>query len=144
MKVAGIKRFVLDASVTLAWCFHEESTHFTEAVLDSLVRGSEAVAPVIWPLEVANALLMGERRKRLTTADVSAILQRIVRLRIAVDPIRINDAFGTILFLARKEQLSEYDASYLELALREGLPLATLDDRLRSGARNNGVPLIQI
>jgi len=88
--------------------------------------------------------LMSERRKRLTTADVSAVLQRIVRLRIVVDPIRMQDAFGTILFLARKEQLTEYDASYLELALREGLPLATLDGRLRSGARNNGVPLLQI
>ncbi|HXJ90876.1 MAG TPA: type II toxin-antitoxin system VapC family toxin [Candidatus Binatia bacterium] len=144
MKVGATRRFVVDASMTVAWCFREESTTLSEAVLDSLLGESEAIAPAIWPFEVANALLMSERRKRLTTADVSAVLQRIVRLRIVVDPIRIQDALGTILFLARKEQLTEYDASYLELALREGLPLATLDSRLRSGARNNGVPLLQI
>lgn len=142
MKVVATRRFVVDASITLAWCFQDESTPFTEAILDLLLADSEAVAPAIWPLEVANALLVGERRKRLATADVSALLHRIVRLRISVDPIRMHDAFGTILFLARKEQLSEYDASYLELALREGLPLATRDDRLRESARNNGVPLI--
>lgn len=143
MKVADTKRFVLDASMTVAWCFPEESTALTEAVLDSLLGDSEAVVPVVWALEVANALLMGERRKRLATADVSAVLKRIADLPIAVEPMRVQDAFGTIIFLARKERLSEYDASYIELALREGLPLATLDERLRDAARNNGIPLIR-
>ena len=143
MKAGATKRFVVDASMTLAWCFQDETTPFTEAVLNSLLGDSEAVAPAVWPLEVANALLVSERRKRITTADVSAVLKRIADLRITVDPIRVHDAFGTILFVARKDQLTEYDASYIELALREGLPLATLDSRLRDAARNNGVPLIR-
>lgn len=144
MKVAGTKGFVVDASMTLASCFQEESTPFSEAVLDLLPGDGEAVAPAMWPLEVADALLVAEPRKRLTTTDVSAVLKRIVDLRISVEPIRTHDAFGTILFLARKERLSEYDASYVELALREGLPLATLDRQLRDAVRNNGVPLIRV
>lgn len=144
MKAAGTKRFVVDASMTLSWCFEAESTPFTEAILDSLTKDFEALVPAIWPLEMANALLVGERLKRVTTAEVSSILKRIVDLPISVDPIRVESAFGTILFLARKEHLSEYDASYIELALREGVPLATLDERLRHAASNSGVPLIRI
>jgi hypothetical protein len=68
MKAAATKRFVVDASMTLAWCFSDESTAFTESVLDLLANGAEAIAPAIWPFEVANALLMGERRKRVTPA----------------------------------------------------------------------------
>ena len=143
MKVAATKRFVLDASVTLAWCFADEATTYTEAVLDLLANGAEAVAPAIWPFEVANAVLTGERRKRITLAQVAPILQRIADLQIFVDPIRVDRAFGPTLLLARKEQLTEYDAAYLELALREGLPLATLDDRLRRAARTAGIALVR-
>jgi len=72
MKVDGTKRFVLDASVTLAWCFPDEGSKHTEAILDLLADGAEAIAPPIWPLEVANALLVGERRKRaFTVAQVT-------------------------------------------------------------------------
>ena len=143
MKAAATKRFVVDASMTLAWCFPDESSPYTEAVLDLLTRGSEAMVPSVWPLEVANALLVGERRKRLTTAQVANILKRVLDLPVSVDPIRIDNAFGSILLLARKEQLSEYDASYIELALREGLPLATLDDQLRRAAAANGLAVLR-
>lgn len=143
MKAAATKRFVVDASMTLAWCFPDESTAYTEAVLDLFSKGFEAIAPAVWPLEVANALLVGERRKRLTTAQVASMLKRILNLPISIDPIRIDNAFGSILMLARKEQLSEYDASYIELALREGLPLATLDDQVRRAAAANAVVVLR-
>jgi len=144
MKAAATKRLVLDASVTLAWCFSDESTVYTEAVLDLLANGAEAIAPAIWPFEVANALLVSERRKRVTAAQLTSVLQRISDLPISVEPIRVDRAFGPILLLARQEQLTEYDAAYIELALREGLPLATLDDRLKRAARSTGIPPVRI
>jgi predicted nucleic acid-binding protein len=144
MKAAVTKRLVLDASVTLAWCFPDESTPYTEGVLDLLATGAEAATPAIWPFEVANALLVAERRKRITTAQVASMLQRIASLPITVDPIRVDRAFGQILAAAREQKLTEYDAAYLELAMREGLPLATLDDQLRQGARSAGAALVRI
>jgi predicted nucleic acid-binding protein len=144
MKAGGTKRLVLDASVAVAWCFSEESTSFTEGVLDLLASGTEALTAAIWPFELANALLMGERRKRISVAQVTTVLQRISALPITVDPIRTDTAFSQILSVARQEQLTEYDAAYLELALREGLPLATLDNGLRRAARNAGIALVAI
>jgi predicted nucleic acid-binding protein len=144
MKVAIIKRIVLDASVAVAWCFEDESTRFTEGVLDLLAAGTEVVTPAIWPFEVANALLVAERRKRITLAQVTALLQRIAGLRIWVDPIEPGTAFNQILSIARQSDLSEYDAAYVELALREALPLATLDDKLRRAATRVGITLVAI
>jgi len=144
MKGDATKRFVLDASVTLAWCFADESTTLTEAILDLLSNGAEAITPPMWPFEVANALLVGERRKRVSVAQVTSVLQRIVTLPISVDPVRVDHAFGQVLSVARQEQLTEYDAAYLELALRESLPLATLDDRLCRAAKNAGVALVKM
>ena len=144
MKVDDIKRFVLDASVTLAWCFPEEATHGTEDILDLLTTGVSALTPSIWPFEVANALLVGERRKRLTIAQVTVMLHRISTLPIFLDPARSDHIFDRVLSLARQEQLTEYDASYLELALRERLPLATLDDRLRRAAKSTGVSVLKV
>lgn len=144
MKAGAIKRLVLDASVAVAWCFPDESTPFTEGVLDLLASGTEAITAAIWPFEVANALLMGERRKRISVAQVTTVLLRISALPITVDPIRPDVVFGQILSVARQEQLTEYDAAYLELALRQGLPLATLDNGLRRAARNAGIALVAI
>jgi predicted nucleic acid-binding protein len=90
MKAAVTKRFVVDASITLAWCFEDEATSFTEAVLDLLSREAEAIAPPIWPFEVANALLMGERRKRLTNTQTGSLLRRIADLPISVDAVRVG------------------------------------------------------
>ena len=143
MKVAATSRFVLDASVTLAWCFPDESTAYTEGILDLLAAGAEASTPALWPFEVANALLMAERRKRITTAQVASVLQRIASLPIRVDPIHVDRAFGQILSSAREEKLTAYDAAYLELAMREDLPLASLDDQLRQAARSAGVALMR-
>jgi len=143
MKAAIIKRMVLDASVAVAWCFEDESTRFTEGVLDLLSAGTEVLTPAIWPFEVANALLVAERRKRITLAQVTALLQRIAGLRISVDPIQPGTAFNQILSIARQSGLSEYDAAYVELALREALPLATLGDKLRRAATRVGITLVE-
>jgi len=142
MKAAATKRFVLDASVAVAWCFEDEATKFTESVLDLLSAGAEALVPSIWPVEVANALLIAERRNRIALAQVTAILQKIAGLPIAITPIDPARAFDHILPVARQQSLSGYDAAYLELALRQGLPLATLDEHLRRVAKITGVVLL--
>jgi len=141
---AAAKRFVLDASVAVVWCFDDETTPFTEGVLDLFSAGGEGVTPAVWPLEVANALLVAERRKRISMAQVTALLSRIAQLHISVEPVGPDRAFGQILSVARQQQLTEYDAAYVELALREALPLATLDDKLRQAARLAGIRLVSI
>jgi predicted nucleic acid-binding protein len=141
---AAVKRLVLDASVAVAWCFDDESSAFPEGVLDLFSAGAEAVAPSIWPLEVANALLVAERRKRISVAQVTALLGRIAQLPVSVENVEPSHAFGQVLSVARQEQLTEYDAAYVELALRRALPLATLDDKLRQAARRVGIALVSV
>jgi len=144
MKAGGTRRFVLDASVAVAWCFEDEATKFTEGVLDLLSAGAEAVVPSIWPLEVSNALLVAERRKRIALAKVTALLVRIAGLPISVMPTDAKRAFEQILPMARQQGLSQYDAAYLELAVREGLALATLDGELQRAAKATGVELLGV
>lgn len=133
--------FVLDASVTLAWCFQDEATPYTEDVLDRL-RNAEALVPAIWPLEVANVLLASERQNRLTEADTAHFVELLASLPIVVEEERFIEALGFVLALGRQQGLSAYDASYLELAARRGLPLATQDGRLSLAAKRVGVPLV--
>jgi predicted nucleic acid-binding protein len=142
MKAGAIKRFVLDASVAVAWCFEDEHAGLAETVLD-LLSTNEAVTPAIWPLEVANALLVAERRKRITTVQVTGLLRRISNLPITIEPMPAERAFERVLSVARQQELTEYDAAYVELALREGLPLATLDLKLRRAAQTVGITLIE-
>lgn len=144
MKADAINLMVLDASVALAWCFPDEGSPGAEKLLDAMADGSKAIVPAIWPFEVGNALLTAERRRRLTIAQVTAALKNLALLPIAIDSVQTEFVFGDVLAVARHTQLTEYDAAYLELALREGLPLATLDDRLRQAARNAGVRLLTV
>jgi len=132
------KLFVLDASVTLVWAFEDETDDYAEAVADSLAE-VHAVTPGLWHLEVANSLLVGERRKRTTEAKVAQFLGLLQTLPISVDEETSLRAWQDTLRLARAHSLSVYDATYLELALRRGLPLATIDDRLKSAAAAVGV-----
>ena len=137
---AAATRFVLDASVVVAWCFEDESTKFTEGVLDSLSRGSEALVPSLWPLEVANAFVNAERRGRLQPARTAELIAQIAKLGIEVDTHTSAQAWKGTLTLARRYGLSVHDASYLELAIRESLPLATLDQALAKVARKAKLP----
>ena len=142
MKVTATKRLVLDASVSAAWCFPDETTPLAEGLLDRLATGLEAVVPSIWPFEIANAVLQAERLKRITQAHAAAELHQLMLLPITVEPVQTSRAFGMVLSLAREQNLTEYDAAYLELAIRESLPLATVDDGLRNAARDLGVALV--
>ena len=144
MTAAGTRRFVLDASVAVAWCFEDETTKFTEGVLDLISAGAEALVPSIWPLEISNALLVAERRKRIALAKVTALLHRIAGLPIHVTRTESKQAFEQILPMARQQGLSQYDAAYLELAVREGLALATLDRELQRAAKATGVELVSV
>lgn len=135
------ERLVLDNSVVMAWCFRDVGDGYADAVLGSLA-GSEALVPGIWPLEVVNVLAAAERLRRLTETDSARFLALLADLPIRViqePPQRIT---GEILALARETGLSSYDASYLDLAMREGAPLATLDDGLRKAAARVGVQLV--
>jgi predicted nucleic acid-binding protein len=133
--------FVVDASVTLTWCFEDEVLAYSESVLDLFLESS-ALVPSIWPLEIVNALVAGERRGRLTEAQTARFVQLLGELPIDVEALDLSTAFGPVLATARAHGLSSYDASYLELAARRGLPLASLDDRLVRAAVAAGVPLV--
>jgi predicted nucleic acid-binding protein len=135
--------FVLDASVKLAWCFEDETTSYTEGVLD-LLRTTAAIVPVIWPFEVANALLVGERRRRLRVGQSSSAVERPLDLPIGLDDMTISSAWVPVLVLARQHDLAAYDAAYLELAQRLVLAIATIDNRQRDVATQLGIPLVRI
>lgn len=134
-----MSRFVLDASVALCWCFENQATDYTEGIFERMAAGDEASVPFIWPLEMVNALLRAERRKTLKVAQVTGFLEELSAWPIQVDTLGVGRAFQQILSTARQHNLSAYDAAYLELAIRAGLPLATLDDKLRKAARAVGV-----
>ncbi|HEY5456219.1 MAG TPA: type II toxin-antitoxin system VapC family toxin [Acidothermaceae bacterium] len=131
--------FVIDTSVAMAWCFQDEATQATEAVLD-LLREDQVVVPAIWPLEVANVLLVAERRGRLSEAQASRFLELLAQLPINVDTSP-TDLAG-IVATGRRHTLSSYDAAYLLLAERLGTTLATLDKPLAKAARKAGVQLL--
>jgi len=133
-------KFVLDCSVTLAWYFKDEANVYANAIRGRLSQ-AEALVPAIWRLEVANALLVGERRKRSTEAQATTWVRFLERLPITIDTETSARAFGDVLNLARAQNLSAYDASYLELAMRRGIPLATLDNKLKTAAAAVGVSL---
>lgn len=132
--------FVLDTSVTMAWCFEDEATEATEAVLDRLGGGDVAVVPAVWRLEVANVLLAAERRRRISEAQSMRFVQLLDELPIQVDLATIN--IGVVVRTGRAHTLSAYDAAYLVLCERSALPLATLDQELAQACRTAGVPLV--
>ena len=132
---------VVDSSVTLAWVYSEEATEAISEVLARLTdRG--AWVPALWRLEVANVLEMGVRRGRHDTAFRDAALADLAVLPISLDAETDRQAWGATLRLAARHRLTTYDAAYLELAQRRGLPLATLDKELRSAAVVEGVILL--
>ena len=125
--------FVLDASVAIAWCFDDESTPQAWALLDRL-RATPAHVPALWALEIGNILLGAEKRRRISKARTIEFLGILGELDIRVDPDLPGRAFRDVLPLARERHLTTYDATYLELAMRFGLPLATKDKALARAA----------
>ncbi len=130
--------FVLDASTTACWAFEDED-HPDASLAFAEIRTEEAVVPCLWWFEVRNILVVNERRRRIAESDTVAFLLNLARLRIRLD--RVPDE-GAVMRLARTHRLSVYDAAYLELAQREGLPLATLDTDLQKAAASEGVVLL--
>lgn len=129
---------VLDSSITLAWIYSEETTEAVSQVFD-LLSLTGGWVPQLWRLEVANVLEMGVRRRRHDGDFRDATLADLALLPIQVDSETDKQAWGATLQLARRHQITLYDASYLELALRRGLPLASLDHDLRNAARAENV-----
>lgn len=134
------KEFVLDGSVTMVWGFDDEADDYADAILERMPE-LQAHVPSLWPLEVANALLVGERRHRITPAEAGRFLAILGTFPIVVDNETASQAWADTMHLARAHNLSAYDAAYLELALRRGLPLATLDAKLESAANSVGIRL---
>lgn len=132
---------VVDSSVTLAWMYPDERTDAVLRVLER-VGADGAWVPSLWHLEVANALEMGVRRQRRPASFRDAMLADLMQLPISVDPETDRHAWTTALELAARHRLTLYDSAYLELALRRGLPLATLGAALRSAATSEGVRLL--
>ena len=130
--------FVLDASITACWAFQDED-HPDAGLAFDRMRSGEAVVPCLWWFEVRNILVVNERRRRIAESETAAFLLNLSRLRIRVDRVPDENA---VLRLARTHRLSVYDAAYLELAQREGLPLATLDTDLQKAAAGEGVALL--
>ncbi len=125
--------FVLDASVAVAWCFDDESTPAAWRLLDRLAT-SPGYVPALWALEIGNILLGAEKHRRITQARSVEFLGILDELDIRVDPDLPGRAFRDVLPIARERRLTTYDASYLELAMRRGLPLATKDKELARAA----------
>ena len=132
--------FVLDASVTLAWCFEDENDVYADSVLGFL-GDHIAVVPALWFSEIANAIAVAERRRQIRRAEISRTVVLISSIAISVDhSVTIQPWMTNVISLARRTNLSSYDATYLELAMRLGLPLATTDGALRLAATNLDVP----
>ena len=133
--------FVADASVAIGWVHPAQATKQTAAMLAAIGEGSTLEVPALWPLEVANVLTVLVRRRKLTADDRATGLQRVRALRVHVDHDMAALAFSRLADLASAHQISVYDAAYLELAQRRGLPLGCKDGPLRQAARKAGVTL---
>ena len=135
--------FVADASATLPWCFEEEATPATEALLERLRAGEPAVVPAHWSTEVMNGLIMPVRRSRIDLDRVARFARDLAALPIRIEPPHAPAAWDAVIRVATKRHLTVYDAAYLELAQRTGLPLATLDGDLRKAALAANVVLVE-
>jgi predicted nucleic acid-binding protein len=134
-----VSRFVLDASVVLTWCFPDENAAMAQRVAEMFKHGDTAIAPSFWPHEVLNALLLGEKRKRISKELVRSFLDDLATLPVVLERCPAGIIFDRIQQLSREHGLTAYDAAYLDLALNSRLPLATLDEDLRRACKKTRV-----
>jgi len=132
---------VVDCSIAMAWLFHDEATPKTVALLNRLATET-ALVPAWWFVEIANVLAMAERKGRITPSQSDAFIADLSKLAIERDDEATNRAFTHLLALCRTHRVTSYDAIYLDLAIRRGLPLATLDEDLRKAAKKLGIRLL--
>jgi predicted nucleic acid-binding protein len=139
-----LRRFVLDASVSLAWFLDEPVPDLARRVRSALENGARALVPSLWYLEVANGFAIGERRGLLNPSQSQRCLDDIQKLLAdAIDSSANLVSVRLALSVARTFRLTAYDAAYLEMARQEQIPLATLDKALIAAAANVGVPLFR-
>jgi predicted nucleic acid-binding protein len=135
-----LKRFVLDCSISASWFLLDETNAAAQAVLERLTD-EEAVVPALWTVEMVNVLLVAERRGRIPPSDAARALEVISHLPLVVEQADLA-TMKSCSTIAKEYSLSSYDASYLEIAMRLGLPLATLDRELIAAARNSAIHLL--
>jgi predicted nucleic acid-binding protein len=133
--------FVLDSSVALAWVLPDEANLTLDLLCDRLTDDI-ALVPPIWPLEIGNVLLLAMKRGRLTDKDMKQLITELRALPLEIDSTSTNQALEETMTVAKKYDLTTYDASYLELAKRRALPLATLDDKLRQACVSAKISLL--
>jgi predicted nucleic acid-binding protein len=134
--------WVIDSSVGFAWIHPSQATDATNRLLDDVEAGATITVPVLWFSEIANSLLVLQRRKKLTGTERKIALETLLKLTFAVDEEAVKTAFGKTSELAEQYNLSVYDATYLELAIRRRLPLASRDDALNDAAKKAGVGIL--
>jgi predicted nucleic acid-binding protein len=132
---------VIDSSITLNWVMNDEHTPRSDRLFESLSEEG-TVVPSLWRLEVANALQVALRRERIDGAYRDKTIQKLQRLPIEVDSLTDNKAWTSTLYLSERDNLTVYDAAYLELVLRRGVPLATRDQRLAKAATEAGATIL--
>ncbi len=138
-----MSRFVLDASIVLTWCFPDEESQKAQEIAERIAAGDRVIVPAFWHHEMLNALLVDERRKRLTPELTQAFIDDLDRLPVDVDlPATSAIVFNATQALCRKHGLTAYDAAYLEIAIREKNALATVDEDLRRAAIVEGVQVL--
>ncbi|MCJ7680868.1 MAG: type II toxin-antitoxin system VapC family toxin [Candidatus Aminicenantes bacterium] len=132
---------MVDNSVVMSWCFKDEANRYSESILDRL-NESTVYVPSIWPLEVVNVLLVAERKNIIGRADGVRFLELLLQLPIHIEYKTLAILMKDIYRLAGEHGLSSYDASYLDLAMKKGLPLATQNKKLRKAAAKMNVPML--
>jgi predicted nucleic acid-binding protein len=138
-----LKGIVIDASVALAWCFPDEASDYADSVLVALEKET-VIVPGIWAVEITNALLVGERRKRIRQPEIGRFVGLMNGLSIVEDGQPFSDTVSNVLPLAREYDLSAYDASYLDVAVRHEIPLATLDTTLQKACTLAGIKIFRV
>lgn len=137
------RSFVADASVAIAWIHPAQATPETDAMLDRLAVGDSLVVPALWPLEVANAITVLRRRRKLTASEARTAIEIIRELPATIDHEAAAIAFTRLVDMASELELTVYDAAYIELAKRRQLPLASNDAAMKQAATRSGVDLWQ-
>ena len=138
-----MQRIVLDCSITMSWCFQDETTDSSITLLESL-DGISLHVPALWTLETANALASAHRRGRIDDDDLAATLLFLETLPLEIDDRTASSSLTDVLPLALAYELTAYDATYLELAMRIEAPLCTLDSGLHSAAKRAGIDTHEI
>ena len=133
---------VIDASVALAWCFPDEASEYADRILVAL-EGHAILVPALWSVEITNAVLVAERRKRIKQPEMQRFVELLDGLTVLMDSRSVTESVSNILPLAREYGLSAYDAAYLDVAIRHGAPLATLDSKLQRAGEKAGIEIFK-